>query len=590
MPLALTLFGVSTACPQVIAIGEGGKELISDYNFIFVEPPNDAAKRKRICEYYDLATIKSWTAADKEFVKKPLKLFVERYPDLIPLIKNGVPIKLVRTAEHIAPNKEQNVHMRGSPNLRAQEHSVVISDDYIAGAKTWSLEKQYYNLTHELGHIADVDATLSLDPAWIKSEAPKLIQLHRLCESAGKAQLTDSEEENLATKCKLVSFYSGTNLCEDFAETFSYSVSQPPKKVDPAAGALALNLVHTPPSRQNALQHFVRAQNFEFDGKNDQALTELNQAIAASPKTIGFYVKRSRILTSNDANKGLRNEKAAFSDLQVATKLLVSNGVSHNDNTYRHVHELVACSLQRQKKFAAARVELSKMLQEHPQNSYLLRQMSDVAESQHEYAEALRWANKAINVDELDAQNFRQRADVYLALKDYDKAYADLTLSLYIDPSNTWALFFKGYCFHEQGNYTQAREQVMKVLALDSKDSRALKALSWADYKLERYELAIKECDHANEIDSSPMTTATKGYCLVMLKRYDEAEKCLEESIKLKLPTPEDTSDAYCYLGQAQLHLKKFDQAIAALRKAKAAAKNDAVDKNLAKALAHKSD
>ena len=192
-----------------------------DRFFVFCDSSNLSAKEMQgITDNFKVGHLDKWSASEKLQVKKVVDYLAEHNPGEIERISRGEKIRFFRTHDSMSHTKNQNSPSAAPPNMRTVFHELLISDSYFEATADQSDAECRKSVAHELGHIADVEDSLSLSPAWLTLELPKLIEFKRQLESQKQAKKKLSDED-IAKKCALPSAYAGRHPTEDFAENYA---------------------------------------------------------------------------------------------------------------------------------------------------------------------------------------------------------------------------------------------------------------------------------------------------------------------------------------------------------------------------------
>jgi tetratricopeptide (TPR) repeat protein len=99
------------------------------------------------------------------------------------------------------------------------------------------------------------------------------------------------------------------------------------------------------------------------------------------------------------------------------------------------------------------------------------------AVSEGNYDEAIRLCTKAIASGELSREElslvYELRGVAWYQKKDYDKAIADYTKAIEINPQSAEAYYNRGIAWYDKGNNEKAIADYTKVIAINPKDAEA---------------------------------------------------------------------------------------------------------------------
>jgi len=140
------------------------------------------------------------------------------------------------------------------------------------------------------------------------------------------------------------------------------------------------------------------------------------------------------------------------------------------------------------------------------------------------------------------------RGDAWYEKGEYDKAIADYTEVIQLNPKNLNAYLIRGDTWLEKGEYDKAIADYTEVIRLDPKNVGAYNALSWiyatcSDEKWRDGKKAIKYAIQACELtewkDYQDLEALASAYA--ESGQFDEAIKWQEKTIEL---APEESKDS----------------------------------------------
>ena len=188
--------------------------------------------------------------------------------------------------------------------------------------------------------------------------------------------------------------------------------------------------------------------------------------------------------------------------------------------------------------------------------------------NKEQYFEALEIISKIIFTKPKTISAYRKRADLYTELKKYDKAEADLTKSIELDPENSTAYNNRGtlYCYY-LAQYDKAEADFTKAIELDPRNSDTYNNRGYLHYYyLNQYDKGEADFTKAIELDpKDPAAYNNRGRLYRYLQKYDKAEADLTKAIEL------DPENSTAYNNRGYLHdyyLNQYDKAEADYTKA----------------------
>ena len=341
--------------------------------------------------------------------------------------------------------------------------------------------------------------------------------------------------------------------------------------------------------------YLLRLRDFEL------AKQQYEAGMAALPKDKEVYQKRLVELYASNGNFAQAN--------QVVDTLLKQNP-KDTDAIAMHATLLLTGGKKEQVDQAAA--DLQGLVSKNP-NNYVLRlnyarallvqnkleaaalQLEDAIKTRADYvaaremlarvyllkpdpAKALQAADELFQYDPKNLSGHLTRSAALLALKDFDKAGAELDLINKLFPDNPDARFQVGLLAYQDKDYKKA-EQTFGTLYRDNHDNRGLTGITETLAAENRLDDAIKEMDKA--VAAQPDRQDLKlirGNFYVRAQRYDEAIAAFKGLLdsQLKLPADKQSNLADLYFRLAETYRRKGDINMAAdlFRKSSQAAPN----------------
>jgi tetratricopeptide (TPR) repeat protein len=158
------------------------------------------------------------------------------------------------------------------------------------------------------------------------------------------------------------------------------------------------------------------------------------------------------------------------------------------------------------------------------------------------------------------AEAYIRRGWTYYWKEDYDRAIADFTEVIRLDPKNTEAYSTRGWAHYFKEDYDQAITDFTEVIRLDPKNVEAYIRRGQAYYLKEDYEQAI--ADYTKTIRLYPKFAEAyirRGWVYHLKEDYNRAITNYTEVIRLN----PKSAEAYIWRGRAYYWKENYDQAIA---------------------------
>jgi lipoprotein NlpI len=156
-----------------------------------------------------------------------------------------------------------------------------------------------------------------------------------------------------------------------------------------------------------------------------------------------------------------------------------------------------------------------------------------------EYDEAIRLSTRALESGELSPENraivFSSRGLAWSDKKDYDRAIADYTEAIRLNPQDAQAFYNRGVAWHFKKDYDRAIADYTEAIRLNPQLVKVFndRGVAWSDKK--NYDRAI--ADYTEAIRLNPYLTKVfydRGNAWSHKKNYDRAIADYTEAIRLK--------------------------------------------------------
>jgi tetratricopeptide (TPR) repeat protein len=309
----------------------------------------------------------------------------------------------------------------------------------------------------------------------------------------------------------------------------------------------------------------------------DRAIADYNEAIRLDPSTTAYKdnlaaaqkAKADQIATVQaEAARKAEAERAAAQEALAAP--YITSGNAYYD---RGAYDL-------------AIADYSRAVQLAPSNTVYKDKLQAARKTLSDQLEEARKAEVAARKAEVDA--YINSGNAYYAAKDYDRAIADFTEAIRLDPDNVVAYYGRGNCYYMKAYYAMAITDYTQALKFDPNHANAKKWLEEARkaevkayidsgnayYATKDYDLAITDYTQAIRLDpNNAAAYNSRGNCSFMKANYRmaiadyaqalkldpnhaNAKKWLEEARKAEVT-------AYINSGNAYYAAEDYDRAIA---------------------------
>jgi tetratricopeptide (TPR) repeat protein len=295
-----------------------------------------------------------------------------------------------------------------------------------------------------------------------------------------------------------------------------------------------------------SLVYFQRGSAYLRKGAYDLALTDLGQAIKLQPKLAGAYVNRMQIYI----NKG--DYKRALADVNQAIKLQPDFALAHNNRgiVYLNVkdYDKAIADFSQALKLMPAKADSARTLRCEG------RQLGTFLGGDHEVP--------IVNFFFCELSDYFlyvNRGTAYLSKQDYDRALADLSQAIKIEPNRAAAYFNRAVIFYSKKNYDLAIADCSQVIKLQPDFALAYVKRGANYYAKKDYGLAIANFNQAIKIQPDSYTYIIRGDSYNQKGDYDLAITDYNNALKLK------PDDARIYNDRGIVYKNKgdYDRAMA---------------------------
>lgn len=288
----------------------------------------------------------------------------------------------------------------------------------------------------------------------------------------------------------------------------------------------------------------ARAQNYYLLKQYDEALADLNLAIALDPTYTRALTRRSTIYRLQQRNDEALIDLNSALDTDPSATHLVLRG-----DFYR----LRKC-------YAEALIDLNHAIALDPTYTGSFAVRGAVYHAQQRYEDALTDFDHVLSLDASDVWTLVQRGKLHRSQKRYDQAMADFDRAIELDPVSTWALAERGEFNRFQKRYDQALADFDRAIEIDPLYSWALTQRGLLHQAEHRNDQALADFDRAIKIDPLYSWALTqRGGFHTSQKRYDQALADFDRAIEL------NPISTWALLERADLHTsqKRYNQALA---------------------------
>ena len=203
---------------------------------------------------------------------------------------------------------------------------------------------------------------------------------------------------------------------------------------------------------------------------------------------------------------------------------------------------------------------LKKMSNEKKDRYDSLKLLGDIYRNYNKYVEAIKFYNEGVSrIEQIEAKHWEllySRGMAYERNNEWNLAEKDFLKILELVPDQPDVLNYLGYSWIEQDtNLDQAKQFILKAVAMRPRDPYIVDSLGWAYYNLKEYDKSVEELERAvNLKPTDPIINDHLGDAYLKVDRKLEAlyqwkkaiefkpENDLEKKIKKKIKKYDDNN------------------------------------------------
>jgi len=220
----------------------------------------------------------------------------------------------------------------------------------------------------------------------------------------------------------------------------------------------------------------------------------------------------------------------------------------------------------RARAYSASVSRMAKAEEDFSSVSAVISDAKDFTEEQKKgYNKALADYTQAIKLDPTFAPAYRERGAAYSGLGDYEKAIADYNQALRLNPNDTDAYLGRGNAYSLQGDDNKALADYNRAINIDSNSADAYICRGYVYAYQGNHDRAIDDFTHAIRLNpNSFMSYTNRGNSYSDKGEYDKAIADFNQAIRIE----PNYSNAYAGRGTAYNRKGDHDRAITDLTQA----------------------
>jgi tetratricopeptide (TPR) repeat protein len=203
---------------------------------------------------------------------------------------------------------------------------------------------------------------------------------------------------------------------------------------------------------------FHRANSYYESGEYYNALKDIDHLTKATPDSSLVYFLKGLVLV----------KLAGYAESVEAFKRALQLGYPKEIECRINI----ATSRIFMKEYDAAKSELQACLKIDGKSVQAYNSLSLIAIEQHDFNEAVKQANKGLELSPREPYLLNNRGFAYLELGRFEEAQNDINESIIMDPYNSWAYRNKGVLELKKKNFTEAARLLNKARTMDPNTER----------------------------------------------------------------------------------------------------------------------
>ena len=166
--------------------------------------------------------------------------------------------------------------------------------------------------------------------------------------------------------------------------------------------------------------------------------------------------------------------------------------------------------------------------------AYFFRGAAHVAKS--DFDRAIADYTQAIAIDPTESDYLNSRAAIYEQKNDMTRAMADYDAAIKLNPKSAYAYNNRGASFQRKGDYARASTDYGEVTRLQPKNPDAWAARCWVRAAAGReVQQALNDCNESLKLKADqPDVLDTRGFVYLRLGKMDDAIKDYDAALKLE--------------------------------------------------------
>jgi tetratricopeptide (TPR) repeat protein len=276
--------------------------------------------------------------------------------------------------------------------------------------------------------------------------------------------------------------------------------------------------------KETAESKILHARLLLIAGRPEDALTEINEVLAANPKNVDALYTLTLYYSLKE------NKKELTKTLEKITGI---------DKTFAPAYAYLGELALEDNKIDAAKNNFTKALENEPNNFIALTGLGNTLTRNKEYAKAIEIFAKAIEVDPGYSYNYNDRAKAKSLLHDWDGAVSDLTKAIEIAPDDYYSFIDRGKLYLDKDKKPEALADFMRASEIDPDFFLAFVFIGDINYGEKKYEAALPAYEKATALKPGYyFAYEPLGAMYYMKERWLDAERAFASGYKYSNDDP----------------------------------------------------
>ena len=285
---------------------------------------------------------------------------------------------------------------------------------------------------------------------------------------------------------------------------------------------------------------FAKALDYRNSGRQDQAIKELEKAIAIDPLYVRAYLERSLIYYRQKKWEFARKDTDRVLELDPFESIALYNkGTGYNNDGEQ----------------SKALEYLEKTVRYNPQHYSAWLTIGRIYLNQKKYTNAKESLQNAIKIKHGPQAHFFM-GTVQYHLQNLDEAIRHYSLSIAFGNKSVVVYRNRGACYSEKKQYVKSIEDMDKVLEMTPQDHTVHNSKGYSYAKLGKFAVAQQSVDTALKIRVTRAALDTKGEILNHRGQYKDALRISQQSLQIG-----EFGDVYYNRAISYYMLRKYDLA-----------------------------